>query len=78
MTTRRKKPERLNEREIEAFVAAADDFHRVLVRPLISPHGEHYRALGLLNEALMQTIAAVSGRPAPWLSRSSSPPRKGS
>jgi hypothetical protein len=76
MTTRRKKPERMNEREIEAFVAAADHFHRVLVRPLISPYGEQYHALEALNAALMQTILAVAGRPAPWLSRSSSPPRK--
>lgn len=78
MTTRRKKPERMTESEIEAFVAAADEFHRVLVTPLISPFGDHYRALGALNEALMQAVAAVSGRPAPWLSRSSSPPRKAS
>jgi hypothetical protein len=78
MTTRRKKPQRLNEREIEAFVEAADNFHRVLVRPLISPHGEHYHALEALNVALMQAILAVSERPAPWLSRSSSPPRRSS
>lgn len=76
MTTKRKKPERMNEREIEAFVAAADAFHRVLVRPLISPYSEHYRALEALNAALSQTILAVSGKPAPWLSRSSSPPQR--
>lgn len=78
MTTRRKKPEKLNEREIEAFVAAADAFHRVMMRPLISPSGEHYRLLAALNETLMQTTLAVAGQPAPWLSRSSSSPRKGS
>mgnify|MGYP000937046958 CR=1 FL=1 len=76
MTTRRKKPQRLNQREIEALVAAADDFHRVLMRPLISPFCEHYRALAALNEALMQTILAVSGEAAPWISRSSTPPQK--
>jgi hypothetical protein len=76
MTTRRKKPERLNEREIEALVAAADEFHRVLVRPLISPFGDHYRALAALNETLTQTIVAVAGQQAPWQSRSSSPPQK--
>jgi hypothetical protein len=76
MTTRRKKPQRLNEREVEAFVEAADNFHRVLVRPLISPYCEHYNALEALNAALTQAVLAVSERPAPWLSRSSSPPRR--
>ena len=76
MTTRRKKPDRLNDREIEMFVAAADDFHKVLVRPLISPFCDHYRALGALNDALMQAVVGGAGRPAPWVSRSSSPPQK--
>lgn len=78
MTTRRKKPQQLNDREVEAFVEAADNFHRVLVRPLISPYCEHYRALDVLNAALTQAVLAVAERPAPWQTRSSSPPQRSS
>ena len=67
-----KKPKALRPDEIRAIVDGAEELHRIICQPLISPYCAHYQALNRLGEALGRMIHEISGQDAPWTSRSSS------
>ncbi len=69
---RRKKPDTLSETEMVAFLRDAERLHATICRPLISPQGDHYRALLDLNQAISTAVRAVTGLEPEWIGRSSS------
>jgi len=75
--SRHRKPKALRPDEIRAIVDAADEFHRIICRPLISAYCDHYQALHRLNDAIRLAINDISGEDAPWVSRTSSGPPRG-
>jgi hypothetical protein len=64
--SRRKKLTYLTQPEIERFMKAATELHRACCDPIISPSGDHSRALTELNQAIVTAIEAVTGDEAPW------------
>jgi len=75
--SRYKKPRALRPDEIRAIVHGADEFHRIVCQPLISPYCAHYQVLHRLGEAIRLAINEISGQDAPWMSRTSSGPSQG-
>ncbi|MER8552741.1 hypothetical protein NKH37_11265 [Mesorhizobium sp. M1217] len=74
--TRHKKSKQLSPAEIERFVNDAERLHKTLVRPLISPSSDHYRASVKLNQALLKAVEEVTGKPAPFVRWNSTGPAK--
>jgi hypothetical protein len=74
---RRKKQAKLNETDMQAFLREAERLHDVVCRPLISPHGEHYRVLRELNQAISIAVREITGHDPDWIGRSSSGPSRG-
>lgn len=72
--TRHKKSKQLSEAEIKRFLADAERLHKTLVRPLISPSCDHYRALVALNETLLKTVEEITGNRAPFVQWNSTGP----
>jgi hypothetical protein len=46
---------------------AAEALHRSIVKPLISPSSDHYRALQRTHEALLKTVKDITGKDAPFI-----------
>jgi integrase len=75
---RYKHPKQLSQAEIERFLADAERLHKTILRPLISPQCEHYRALQALHEALLKTVKDITGNDAPFIRwHGTGPVRKG-
>ncbi|MGO4637241.1 hypothetical protein AB4Z43_02255 [Mesorhizobium sp. 2RAF45] len=64
---RTKPAKQLSEAEIERFLVAAEALHKSIVRPLISPNSEHFRALRRTHEALLNTVKHITGDDAPFI-----------
>ena len=75
--SKHKRRKTLAPEEIRSILDSADEFHRIICRPLISPYCAHYQALHRLGEAIRLAITEISGQDAPWVSRSSSRPSQG-
>ena len=59
----RTKPfKQLSQAEIERFLVAAEALHKSIVKPLISPTCDHYRATRTLHEVLLKTVREVTGK----------------
>ncbi|MER8377268.1 hypothetical protein NKH02_21760 [Mesorhizobium sp. M1396] len=52
---------------MECFLVAAEALHKSIVKPLLSPMSEHYRALQNTHEALLKTIKDITGKDAPFI-----------
>ncbi|MER8373919.1 hypothetical protein [Mesorhizobium sp. M1406] len=64
---RTKPSKQLSQDEIERFLVAAEALHRSIVKPLLSPMSEHYRALQNTHEALLKTVKDITGKDAPFI-----------
>ena len=64
---RSKPSKQLSQAEIECFLVAAEALHRSIVKPLISPSSDHYRALQRTHEALLKTVKDITGKDAPFI-----------
>ncbi|WP_348629761.1 hypothetical protein [Mesorhizobium sp. M7A.F.Ca.US.011.01.1.1] len=64
---RTKPSKHLSQAEIDCFVAAAEALHKSIVKPLLSPMSEHYRALQNTHEALLKAIKDITGKDAPFI-----------
>jgi len=51
---------------------------RSIVKPLISPHCEHYRATRVLHEVLLNTVREVTGKEVAFIQWNGTGPAKGS
>jgi hypothetical protein len=68
----------VSQAEIECFLVAAEALHRSIVKPLISPHCEHYRATRVLHEVLLNTVREVTGKEVAFIQWNGTGPAKGS
>ncbi|RUW61141.1 hypothetical protein [Mesorhizobium sp. M7A.F.Ca.US.008.03.1.1] len=59
---RSKPSKQLSQEEIERFLKAAEALHKSIVKPLISPHCDHYRSLQAVHEALLKSVREVTGK----------------
>ncbi|BCG73872.1 hypothetical protein MesoLj113a_50300 [Mesorhizobium sp. 113-1-2] len=59
---RSKPSKQLSQAEIERFVVAAEALHKSIVKPLIAPTCDHYRATRILHETLLKTVREVTGK----------------
>ena len=59
---RTKPSKQLSQAEIESFPVAAEALHKSIVKPLISPTCDHYRATRTLHEVLLKTVREVTGK----------------
>ncbi|BCH08355.1 hypothetical protein BFX40_29265 [Mesorhizobium sp. SEMIA 3007] len=59
---RTKPSKQLSQAEIEIFLVAAEALHKSIVKPLISPTCDHYRATRTLHEVLLKTVREVTGK----------------
>ncbi|RNJ42432.1 hypothetical protein B5V01_07745 [Mesorhizobium erdmanii] len=59
---RTKPSKQLSQDEIERFLTAAEALHKSIVKPLISPHCDHYRSTRTLHEVLLRTVREVTGK----------------
>ncbi|MER8575334.1 hypothetical protein NKH19_25280 [Mesorhizobium sp. M1338] len=64
---RTKPSKHLSQAEIECFLVAAEALHKSIVKPLLSPMSEHYRALHNTHEALLKTVKDITGKNAPFI-----------
>ena len=64
---RTKLSKHLSETEIARFLAAAEALHQSVVRPLLSPSCEQYRALQEAHEAMLKTVRDITGKDAPFI-----------
>ncbi|MER9968124.1 hypothetical protein [Mesorhizobium sp. M0060] len=64
---RTKPSKQLSQAEIERFMSAAEDLHTSIVRPLISPTCDHYRALRAVHEALLKSVKDITGKDAAFI-----------
>ncbi|BCG72676.1 hypothetical protein MesoLj113a_38340 [Mesorhizobium sp. 113-1-2] len=64
---RTKPSKQLSQAEIECFLVAAEALHKSIVRPLISPSSDHFRALQRTHEALLKTVKDITGDDAPFI-----------
>jgi len=64
---RTKLSKQLSENEIARFLAAAEALHQSVIRPLLSPSCEHYRALQEAHEAMLKTVRDITGKDAPFI-----------
>jgi len=67
---RTKPSKQLSQAEIESFLVAAEALHKSIVKPLISPTCDHYRATRTLHEVLqLKAVKDVTGKEVefiPW------------
>jgi hypothetical protein len=59
---RSKPSKQLSQAEIERFLVAAEALHKSIVKPLISPHCDHYRATRVLHEVLLKAVREITGK----------------
>ena len=59
---RTKPSKQLSQAEIESFLVAAEALHKSIVKPLISPHCDHYRTTRVLHDALLKAVREVTGK----------------
>jgi len=57
----------LSQAEIDRFLVAAEALHQSVVRPLLSPSCEQYRALQEAHEAMLKTVRDITGKDAPFI-----------
>lgn len=59
--------QQLSQAETDRFLMAAEVLHKSIVKPLLSPVSEHYRALQNTHEALLKTVKDITGKDAPFI-----------
>ncbi|GLQ82970.1 hypothetical protein GCM10007881_64930 [Mesorhizobium huakuii] len=59
---RTKPSKQLSQAEIERFLVAVEALHKSIVKPLISPHCDHYRTTRVLHDALLKAVREVTGK----------------
>ncbi|ESY66636.1 MULTISPECIES: hypothetical protein [Mesorhizobium] len=59
---RSKPSKQLSQAEIERFLAAAEALHLSIIKPLISPHCDHYRATRTLHDVLLKAVRDITGQ----------------
>ena len=64
---RTKLSKQLSQTEIERFLVAAEALHQSVVRPLLSPSCEHFRALQEAHGAMLKTVRDITGKDAPFI-----------
>lgn len=64
---RTKPSQQLSQAEIERFLVAAEALHNSIVRPLVSPSSEHYRALQNVHQPLLKAIEQITGEKAKFI-----------
>ncbi|MER8583048.1 hypothetical protein NKG95_30825 [Mesorhizobium sp. M1423] len=64
---RHKLSKQLSQVEIDRFMAAAEELHKSIVRPLLSPTCDHYQALRAVHEALLKSVKDVTGKDAAFV-----------
>lgn len=64
---RTKPSKQLSQAEIERFLVAAEALHKSIVKPLISPTCQHYRATRVLHEVLLKAVRDVTGKEAEFI-----------
>ncbi len=65
--SRTKPSKQLSQADIDRFLTAAEALHESIVKPLISPTSDHYRALQSTHEALLKTVKDITGKDAPFI-----------
>lgn len=64
---RTKPSKQLSQAEIDRFMSAAEQLHKSIVGPLISPPCDHYRSLQNLHEGLLKTVQDITGKDATFI-----------
>ncbi|TGQ94610.1 hypothetical protein EN851_03375 [Mesorhizobium sp. M8A.F.Ca.ET.208.01.1.1] len=59
---RSKPSKQLSQAEIDRFLVAAEALHLSIIKPLISPHCDHYRQTRVLHEVLLKAVREVTGK----------------
>ncbi|WP_342634053.1 hypothetical protein [Mesorhizobium waimense] len=50
-----------------SLLTAAEALHKSIVKPLLSPTSDHYRALQSTHAALLKTVKDITGKDAPFI-----------
>ena len=65
--SRTRPSKQLSQADIDRFLTAAEALHKSIVKPLLSPASDHYRALQSTHEALLKTVKDITGKDAPFI-----------
>ncbi|RVA32593.1 hypothetical protein EN933_32785 [Mesorhizobium sp. M7A.F.Ca.US.001.01.1.1] len=65
--SRTKPSKQLSQADIDRFLTAAEALHKSIVKPLLSPTSDHYRALQSTHDALLKTVKDITGKDAPFI-----------